>query len=84
MKGRDRGETKSKTFTNTEEPITSSFQQRVKIIRIPPQIINPTPLQQYSMGGRGCGAHTRYGGGDRGRGSSYSSLGNSERPKDGK
>ena len=30
------------------------------------------------MGGRGCGAHTRYVEGDRRRGSSYSSLGNSE------
>ena len=71
ISSKSRGETKSVTFDDEEEPITS-FQQRLKQFGTPPQVINPTnqhhwnngypsSLQQQSNGGRGRGAFARYG-----------------------
>ena len=70
------GETKSVTFDDEEELVTS-FQQRLKWFGTPPQVINPTyhqkfsagypsSLQQHSTWDRDRGAYVRYGG-DRGR-----------------
>ena len=67
MKSKGRSETKSVTFDNEEEPITS-FQQRLETFWIPPWTINPISLQQYSKEGRDQGAYARYRGGGRGRG----------------
>ena len=76
---RSRGETKFVIFDDDEEPVTS-IQQRLNVLGTPPQIIDPTDpqhfsmrypssLQHYSTGGRGRRAYVRYGGG-RGRGRS--------------
>ena len=69
ISSKSRGETKSVTFDDEEEPITS-FQQRLKQFGTPPQVINPTtqhqwttgypPHQQQSNGGRGREAYARY------------------------
>ena len=78
ISSKSRGETKSVTFDDEEEP-TTSFQQRLKKFGTPPQVINPTnqhlwndgypsSLQQQANGGRGRGAYARYGGGRGGRG----------------
>ena len=74
---KSRGKSKSVTFDDIEELITS-FQQRLKQFGTTPQVINPTIhhhfsawypswLQQHSNGDRERGAYTRYVGG-RGRG----------------
>ena len=79
MGSRSRGDTKSVTFDDEEEP-TTSFQQRLTSLGTPPQIINPIDpqqlsmgyfpsLQQHSLGGRGRGTFARYRGGGRERGS---------------
>ena len=72
ISSRSRSKTKSVTFEDEEEPVTS-FQQRFKDFDTPPQIINPTYPQknstgflsslQQSTGGRSHRAYTRRGGG---------------------
>ena len=72
ISSRSRGETKSVTFDDEEEPIIS-FQQRLKAFGTPLQVINPTNPQHVSMdfpsslqqltGGRGRGEFARYRGG---------------------
>ena len=46
---RSRGEVKSATFDNEEEPVTS-FQQRLKQLGTPLQVINPIDHQNISVG----------------------------------
>ena len=75
INSRNRGEKKSVTFDDEEEPVIS-FQQRLKAFGTPLQVINPKNPQHFSMdfpsslqqstGGRGRGLFARYGGG-RGR-----------------